>query len=221
MRSHLEPEDLVDTEAIFRVLSKPQGLRPGEVQDMKLPESHSFLIENAAGSSANGYIPVDHDDSDSDSDSNSDHSFILPAGDGYTQHTTMNFSRPLSVPFGQMFPDPAPLPQSTLSHRRTPSGLPTLYEVSIASSQDVAVGAIESDTPRQSMDSIAPSIASSLALSVTPSVMSDSWYQSPRERLGLGGPRMWKTNTTPWDNDGKLPSGKPKRGSRLSLFSKG
>jgi hypothetical protein len=222
MRKHLEPEDLIDTEAIFRVLSKPQGLRPGEVQDMQLPESHSFLVEDAGGSSANGSIPVDDDEtSDSDSDSNSDHSFILPVGDGYTQHTTMNFSRPLSVPSGQMFPDPAPLPRNALSHRRTPSGLPTLYEVSIASSQDVTVEATESDTPRQSMDSIAPSIAPSLALSVTPSVMSDSWYQSPRERLGLGGPRMWKTGATPWDNDGKLPPGKPKRVSRLSLFSKG
>jgi hypothetical protein len=59
-------------------------------------------------------------------------------------------------------------------------------------------------------------MAPSVATSVTPSVMSASWYRSPQERLGLGG-RIRKTDVLPWEEGGR---GKQKR-SRLAIFSRG
>ncbi|KAF2785595.1 hypothetical protein K505DRAFT_291046, partial [Melanomma pulvis-pyrius CBS 109.77] len=180
-------DDLVNTEVIFRRLSRNQAFLAGEAQEMVVPESHSFLLDNVEAPQV--------EDQSSDVDSYDDDDFTLPSpnSDGPMRSPTMNFSRPLSVQSGPLAPKPIHLPTIIPPSRRTPSGLPTLYEVSIASSHDVSADVLDSDEPRKSMD------AASIATSVTPSVMSGSWYQSSRERLGLGG-RIRKTDITPWES---------------------
>jgi len=114
-----------------------------------------------------------------------------------------NFSRPRAPPHPY--------------HKAVPPGLPTLYEVSIASTDDTATetGSI-ARTSLESVSSMAPSIATSYA----PSEMSASWYRSPRERLGLGG-RVRKNDVLPWERDEAGQRGKDKgKKSRLSMFSR-
>lgn len=117
-----------------------------------------------------------------------------------------NFSRPMSSNTSSR---PSSVRSSTMSsYRRTPSSsaLPTLYEASLASTESL-------DTIRDDGDaqSIAPS-------TIAPSELSKHWYESPRERLGLGG-RLRMNDVSPWDNHGET-LGKPKK-SRLSMFGKG
>ena len=197
-------DDLIDAEAIFRRLHKNQGPLAGQARELTVPKSHSFLLDDVEVSP-----PSQEEESSSDDDD-----YEMPSPNG----TAMNPRRPMSAQPARLASNPAPLPIIVLpGSRRTLTGLPTLYEasceMSIASSVELTKDTAELETPRQSMD--APSIAPSIATSVTPSVMSDSWYQSPRERLGLGG-RIRKNDILPWEKESTV--GKPKRGSRLALF---
>lgn len=118
-----------------------------------------------------------------------------------------NFSRPMSM----MDFRPSTNRTPTISaYRRPPStsALPTLYEASFASSTESFNTVREDDGDTQS---IAPS-------TIAPSEMSKHWYESPRERLGLGG-RLKMNDVSPWDNQGET-LGKPKK-SRLSMFGIG
>ncbi|KAF2132838.1 hypothetical protein P153DRAFT_364101 [Dothidotthia symphoricarpi CBS 119687] len=127
-----------------------------------------------------------------------------PQIDHYTPtRPIQNFSRPMhsppTTPLNPIRPSP---------YRKMPktSGLPTLYELSLASDESL-------ETVRGNSDaySIAPS-------SIAPSELSVQWYDSPRERLGLGG-RIRKNDVLPWEMMGS-PGGKAKK-SRLSMFGKG
>jgi hypothetical protein len=115
-----------------------------------------------------------------------------------------NFSRPMG------FRGPPPIQRSLHmpSYRRTASAsaLPTLYESSLASTEDLVEEEEEEDDSR----SIAPS-------TIAPSVLSTHWYESPRERLGLGR-RLQINDASPWE-DHVEAAGKPKK-SRLSMFGR-
>ncbi|CAO2656634.1 Nn.00g054370.m01.CDS01 [Neocucurbitaria sp. VM-36] len=113
-----------------------------------------------------------------------------------------NFSRPIAP---NSFVTPMHRPAT---YRSTPSSsaLPTLYEASLASTDSLATVQDDEDSR-----SIAPS-------SIAPSELSGHWYESPRERLGLGG-RIRKNDILPWDDQGRS-LGKPKK-NRLSMFGIG
>jgi hypothetical protein len=115
-----------------------------------------------------------------------------------------NFSRPMSM--GN--PSIPSVTTSRSSYRTTPrnSGLPTLYEASLASNKSTAsVNTVPSDEDDDAY-SIAPS-------TIAPSVLSERWYESPRERLGLGG-RLRKNDILPWEEPSKSKKG------RFSVFSR-
>jgi len=111
-----------------------------------------------------------------------------------------NFSRPTGPP---------PVQRNTFMppYRRTPSGpaLPTLYESSIAGTEECDDNDEDDDTR-----SIAPS-------TIAPSELSLHWYESPRERLGLGR-RLQINDVLPWDEK-RGATGKPKK-SRLLGFGR-
>ncbi|RAR00062.1 ca2+-modulated nonselective cation channel polycystin [Stemphylium lycopersici] len=98
--------------------------------------------------------------------------------------SVQNFSRPM----GSKGPPPVQRSAHMPPYRRTPSApaLPTLYEASLASTDD----AEEHDEDDDSY-SIAPS-------TIAPSELSKHWYESPRERLGLGR-RLQINDISPWD----------------------
>jgi hypothetical protein len=116
-----------------------------------------------------------------------------------------NFSRPMS----SHGVSPPTRPISTSSYRTTPrtSGLPTLYEASLASTESEET---EQDERDEDSYSIAPS-------TVAPSILSAHWHDSPRERLGLGG-RLRMNDPLPWEAQ-RDPPGKLKK-YRLSMFGK-
>ncbi|KAJ4319457.1 hypothetical protein N0V94_003881 [Neodidymelliopsis sp. IMI 364377] len=125
-----------------------------------------------------------------------------------------NFSRPMSSATPTNFFQPAAPPSitpSSLRSRAMSSGLPTLYENSIASTESL-------DTIRDDGDarSIAPSFTPS---SIAPSELSEHWHQSSRDRLGLGG-QLRKSDVLPWGKVAEDTPGKQKR-HRLSLLMKG
>lgn len=91
------------------------------------------------------------------------------------------------------------------------SGLPTLYENSIASTESLDTIRDESDA-----QSIAPSVTPS---SIAPSELSEHWHQSSRDRLGLGG-QVRRGDALPW-TAAEENVGKPKNRHRLSLLMKG
>ncbi|KAF1837472.1 hypothetical protein BDW02DRAFT_595466 [Decorospora gaudefroyi] len=111
-----------------------------------------------------------------------------------------NFSRPM-VSRG---PPPVQRSAQMPPYRRAPSAsaLPTLYEASLASTDD---GAEDDDS-----HSIAPS-------TIAASELSQHWYESPRERLGLGR-RLQINDASPWEDQGES-AGKPKK-NRLSMFGR-
>ncbi|KAI8940442.1 hypothetical protein NX059_004129 [Plenodomus lindquistii] len=121
-----------------------------------------------------------------------------------------NFSRPTS--FSEVRTQSL-RSMSMPSYRRTPSAsaLPTLYEVSLASSTESLATIRDNGDRDEDTHSIAPS-------TIAPSELSKHWYESPRERLGLGG-RLTMNDVSPWDNQGDA-RGKPKK-SRLSMFGLG
>ncbi|KAF2850664.1 hypothetical protein T440DRAFT_489502 [Plenodomus tracheiphilus IPT5] len=105
-----------------------------------------------------------------------------------------NFSRPTS---SSGFRPPNFRSLSMSSYRRAPSAsaLPTLYEVSLASSTE-SLGTVRDNRDRDGDTySIAPS-------TIAPSELSKHWYESPRERLGLGG-RLKMNDVSPWDSQGE------------------
>jgi hypothetical protein len=81
-----------------------------------------------------------------------------------------------------------------------------LYEASLASTDDFQNDRDDDDDSY----SIAPS-------TIAPSELSMHWYESPRERLGLGR-RLQINDVSPWEEQ-REASGKPKK-SRLSMFQK-
>jgi hypothetical protein len=84
------------------------------------------------------------------------------------------------------------------------SSLPTLYENSIASAESL-------ETIRDDND----------AASFAPSELSEHWYQSSRDRLGLGG-QVRKGGVLPWTEvSSEDTSGKPSHRYRLSSLVKG
>ena len=128
-----------------------------------------------------------------------------------------NFSRPMASTTPTKQPNffqpapPPPVAPSSLRSRAMSSGLPTLYENSIASTESLETIRDDSDAR-----SIAPSLTPS---SIAPSELSEHWHQSSRDRLGLGG-QLRKSDVLPWKTaDDTL--GKPKNRHRLSLLMKG
>jgi hypothetical protein len=116
-----------------------------------------------------------------------------------------NFSRPISL--GDL--SQPTRSTRTPSYRTAPmsSGLPTLYEASVTSTESDETIQDDADVETQS---IAPS-------TVTPSVLSAHWLESPRERLGLGG-RLRMDAALPWEGSGNPPAKLKKY--RLSMFGK-
>ncbi|EMD93870.1 hypothetical protein COCHEDRAFT_1222499 [Bipolaris maydis C5] len=104
-----------------------------------------------------------------------------------------NFSRPTApaaptAPTAPTGPPPVQRNTFTASYRRAPQApaLPTLYESSLASTDGS-----EDDDDNGDARSIAPS-------TIAPSELSLHWYESPRERLGLGR-RLQINDVLPWD----------------------
>lgn len=120
------------------------------------------------------------------------------------QRPVQNFSRPMAT----RGPPPVQRSAHMPHYRRTPSApaLPTLYEASLASTDDLREDRDDDDDSY----SIAPS-------TIAPSELSKHWYESPRERLGLGR-RLQINDVSPWDEQ-REAAGKPKK-SRLSMFGK-
>lgn len=200
---------------------------PESEGDSSVPESHDFLFELPSSpppqktDSPMASPPAPH---------TSNYSKETPAH--YTPSTAydntaaiphyspsrpvQNFSRPMAPPapkplhFFQPAPPP-PVAASSLRSRTMSSGLPTLYENSIASTESLETIRDDSDA-----HSIAPSFTPS---SIAPSELSEHWHQSSRDRLGLGG-HVRKSDVLPWDvTDDSI--GKPKSRNRLSLLVKG
>ncbi|KAF2626823.1 hypothetical protein BU25DRAFT_411349 [Macroventuria anomochaeta] len=198
--------------------------------ESSVPESHEFLFEtsSSAPSQKNDspmafpptpyiapavrcteppahYVPsTAHDDS-------------LPVPHYSPSRPVQNFSRPMALttptkPTNSFQPaHPPPVAPSSLRSRAISSGLPTLYENSIASTESLETIRDDSD-----VRSIAPSFTPS---SIAPSELSEHWHQSSRDRLGLGG-QLRKSDVLPWKTaEGSL--GKPKSRHRLSLLMKG
>lgn len=115
-----------------------------------------------------------------------------------------NFSRPT---LASHTPTRSPV---TTSYRTTPmsSGLPTLYEASLASTDYEHDGGNYDGNYDDDTESIASS-------TIAPSELSEHWHDSPRERLGLGG-HLRMGDAMPWESQRQSP-GKKKR---LSLFGK-
>ena len=59
--------------------------------------------------------------------------------------------------------------------------------------------------------------STSLTTPPSPSKNPASWYQSPRERLGLGG-RIRKTDVSPWESGEEVTPGKKKKKKPSFLF---
>ncbi|EUC43526.1 hypothetical protein COCMIDRAFT_7026 [Bipolaris oryzae ATCC 44560] len=117
-----------------------------------------------------------------------------------------NFSRP-TAPIAPTGPPPVQRSTFMAPYRRTPQApaLPTLYESSLASTDES-----EDDDDNGDTRSIAPS-------TIAPSELSLHWYESPRERLGLGR-RLQINDVLPWDEQ-RGGKGKPKK-SRLLAFGR-
>jgi hypothetical protein len=90
------------------------------------------------------------------------------------------------------------------------SGLPTLYEASLASNDSGDSDETVQDDQDDDSYSVTPS-------TIAPSELSAHWHESPRERLGLGG-RLRMDAALPWEGQGDEP-GKLKK-YRLSIFGK-
>lgn len=174
--------------------------------DGTVPDSHDFLFSEQPA------VQILKNDSPMASPTRS---AFPPTVEHYAPPRPMqNFSRPMAP--RKSAPS---LPHSMRSYRTTPvsSALPTLYEASLASTESLATvrddreDAEARDEDDDDVQSIAPS-------TIAPSVLSTHWYESPRERLGLGGRLRMSNDISPWDNGG--PLGKPKK-NRLSLFGLG
>jgi hypothetical protein len=106
-----------------------------------------------------------------------------------------------------------PRPQNPAAYRPcTSSALSTLYEASIVSTDTISEVTRSKAAIEDNMETL------SITDSVSPSVISASWYRSSKDRLGLGG-RLSKCETLPWEKESQTDPGKPKKG-RLSVFLK-
>jgi hypothetical protein len=126
-----------------------------------------------------------------------------------------NFSRPTRpIQLGDLTSITPSRPARTTAYRSTPisSGLPTLYEASVNSTESDDSDETVQDHANDDAQSIAPS-------TVAPSIMSARWHDSPRERLGLGG-RLRMDAALPWGEGSGDPPGKQKKSFRLSVFGK-
>lgn len=215
--------DSVDTvvrdtaDNIFRKLNdQPQPNVWGEpspsaniCDDKLVPDSHDFLFnEQPIAQPAKNDSPM----------TSPTVSSFSPTVEHYVPPRPMqNFSRPMAPRKAA----PPSMPPTT-RYRITPasSGLPTLYEASLASTESLATVQLgqdqqdeqeEHDNDNDDAQSIAPS-------TIAPSVLSTHWYESPRERLGLGGRLRMSNDLSPWDNGESL--GKPRK-NRLSMFGIG
>jgi hypothetical protein len=143
-----------------------------------------------------------------------------PTFEGPPRPKTTNFSRPRPHQPVNLVPDFSHLSLAATTPRRQGfGGLPTLYEASIISNENGSIAELPEFGDREKETNHAKdSDAVSITSSITPSEMSASWYQSSRERLGLGG-RLRKDGALPWDRPGELQPGK-RRKSPLSMFGK-
>ncbi|KAF2739152.1 hypothetical protein EJ04DRAFT_354080 [Polyplosphaeria fusca] len=137
----------------------------------------------------------------------------------FPQASAKNFSRPLSTQSLPATPD-TPLTPTFItppvkdmkrlslgaSANKAVTEMPTLYEDEGSSSSTETIACLPEARERRNSD----------AGSVTGSVMSASWYQSSRERLGLGG-RIRKSDVLPWESAADAP-GRKKKG-RMSMFA--
>ncbi|KAL5379447.1 hypothetical protein DPSP01_008512 [Paraphaeosphaeria sporulosa] len=213
-------------DAIFRRLNGGPGeplsdYYDGEDEDPDVPETHDFLFDvkpiltTPPPSTSSHQTPVQPIQP-------TPAPHYVPSG-----KPSANFSRPRP---NQTYSNPPRASTYPHHHKFTSPALPTLYEASIASTDDTDAASDTTEIGRTrtrdstdsaesfSAHSIAPSTAPSVATSFTPSVMSASWYRSSRERLGLGG-RIRKSDVLPWEQT-DTDRGKPKK-SRLSVFSRG
>lgn len=149
-----------------------------------VPESHDFLFDPPSAEEIAQATPVLPSEPVS---------YYVPP------RPVQNFSRPIATN------NYTPSPPRPATYRSAPStsALPTLYEASLASSAE-SLATVQNDNDSES---IAPS-------TIAPSELSGHWYESPRERLGLGG-RLRMNDVLPWENPGA--PGKPKK-TRLSMF---
>jgi hypothetical protein len=170
---------------------------PEEAIATTVPESHDFLFDHQP--------PMDLSSSNSPA--------TTPSVPHYAPtRPVQNFSRPMS------FHTTSPPARSSKSpsYRTTPvsSGLPTLYEASLASIE--SDGNLSDETVQDHDDTDAQSIAPS---TIAPSELSAHWRDSPRERLGLGG-RLRMNAELPWEVQGQGESPGKLKKYRLSMFGK-
>ncbi|KAF1940259.1 hypothetical protein EJ02DRAFT_350428 [Clathrospora elynae] len=188
--------DTADT--IFKKLNATPAVQfPGEGKPEHVPDSHDFLFSSppvVERPKSEPYLdppPIQH------------YSPTRPIH---------NFSRPMTV---NTAPTIQRLGHKSSQHkapqRKLPSAptLPTLYEASLASTDSLVTAGDDSDA-----HSTAPS-------TIAPSELSNHWYESPRERLGLGR-RLQINDASPWGSQGQgeTVEGRPKK-NRLSIFGLG
>ncbi|ORY14982.1 hypothetical protein BCR34DRAFT_598689, partial [Clohesyomyces aquaticus] len=202
--------------SITAVSLDTKGFLAGEAQEFKLPGEESPVDEEAE------LLDGQQDIVFADPMTEQSTTLSGPVKQEPSQKTaspkpaTFNFSRPLSVQMPTTTVPENPR-LSSLTIRPNGSELPILYEIS--SSEDTIASASKNDEPFKDSDTV--SIAPSVTPSVTPSVMSASWYQSPRERLGLGG-RIRKNDVLPWESHrGDFVPGKKKKKPISQVFSRG
>ncbi len=208
----------------------PAVQAPSET-DTSVPESHDFLFKVPSSSeprkndSPMASPPLPHNQPSVRYTSPPAHYFSATVNDNHPlvphyspSRPVHNFSRPMSPPNPtnpfQHAAAPLVAPPSVRSRAAMSSGLPTLYETSIASTESLETIRDDSDAR-----SIAPSVAPSFTpSSIAPSELSEHWQQSSRDRLGLGG-QLRKGDVLPWKTT-EDSIGKPKR-HRLSMLLKG
>jgi hypothetical protein len=163
--------------------SPERSIEEHDQEDGSVPESHDFLFD----------IPPSPVQQQHDSP------MASPPVPHYTPRRPMqNFSRLMNTSFKVMPPPPPPVSApSALRLKPASPGLPTLYEGSVASTESF-------ETVRDNSD--AQSVAAS---SIAPSMLSEQWYQNPRDRLGLGG-RLRKGDAPRWKTV-EEPQVKPKK----------
>ncbi|KAF2270365.1 hypothetical protein CC78DRAFT_130513 [Lojkania enalia] len=212
-----ENHDGANIRTVLWDASTAQGFLAGEAQEFKLSDDDLASLEEEESHADEGIArATDYLAHITPTQS----PLPSPASGSFPRPKAMNFSRPLS---SQSLPpvvdsqdsihaqDISRLSTGTITSKSGMTELPTLYEASV--SEDSITNLPELGRSRQNSD------AASLASSVTPSVMSASWYRSPRERLGLGG-RIRKSDVLPWEGPEQTIPGKKKRGP-LSIFGKG
>jgi hypothetical protein len=214
-------------ESTSTALSPPPMIPSSGLEDLTT-DRQSIMDTASVRESLDSMTPeleVFDDEDDDDCSFDDSHDFLLEFQKINTNHmlspspTTEGALHPLSGHSFDPVPDSRRLSSMTLQYKQA-SQLPTLYEASITSS--IATDASD-DTVSQLPELIRvnsdESNVFSIAPSVTPSVMSASWFASPRERLGLGG-RIRKNDILPWESRGAPQPGKRKKNPLSGIFTK-